>query len=67
MQPLSVTFKELFPGKPHWTAEDIPDLTGKVRPFFNFFNVQVVCVTGGNSGIGWETCKVSFLSNELTT
>lgn len=46
--------KEIFPGKPHWTAQDMQDLTGKV-----------VCVTGGNTGIGWETCKVIILSRVL--
>lgn len=40
-------FLETFPGKPHWSTEQIPDLSG-----------QVVIVTGGNSGIGLETCKV---------
>src|SRR5438045_2272898 len=47
---LTTWLKELFPGKPHWTANDMPDLTGKV-----------VVVTGGNAGIGWEKCKVIAL------
>eukprot|EP01117_Protostelium_nocturnum_P005977 TRINITY_DN2149_c0_g1_i1.p1 TRINITY_DN2149_c0_g1~~TRINITY_DN2149_c0_g1_i1.p1 ORF type:complete len:329 (+),score=100.45 TRINITY_DN2149_c0_g1_i1:236-1222(+) len=35
----------MFPGTPRWTAESIPNLTG-----------TVALVTGGNSGIGKETC-----------
>ncbi|KAF8601547.1 NAD-P-binding protein [Ceratobasidium sp. AG-I] len=40
-------YKETFPGKPRWSIDQIPDLTG-----------QVIIVTGGNAGIGRETCKV---------
>ncbi|KAF8594162.1 NAD-binding protein [Ceratobasidium sp. AG-I] len=39
--------KELLPGKPGWSVDQVPDLTG-----------QVIIVTGGNAGIGRETCKV---------
>ncbi|KAG9097256.1 hypothetical protein FRC07_010815, partial [Ceratobasidium sp. 392] len=39
-------YKETFPGKPSWSVDQIPDLTG-----------QVMIVTGGNAGIGRETCK----------
>ncbi|KAG8697084.1 hypothetical protein FRC09_008084, partial [Ceratobasidium sp. 395] len=39
-------YKEGFPGKPRWSVDQIPDLTG-----------QVIIVTGGNAGIGRETCK----------
>ncbi|KAG8699821.1 hypothetical protein FRC09_006358 [Ceratobasidium sp. 395] len=38
---------ETFPGKPDWSVDQIPDLTG-----------QTMVVTGGNAGIGRETCKV---------
>ncbi|EJD54306.1 NAD(P)-binding protein [Auricularia subglabra TFB-10046 SS5] len=37
---------QVFPPKPRWTADDIPDLSGKV-----YF------VTGGTSGVGKETVQ----------
>ncbi|KAG8747713.1 hypothetical protein FRC10_011840 [Ceratobasidium sp. 414] len=40
------TYKQVFPGQPRWSVDQIPDLTG-----------QVMIVTGGNAGIGRETCK----------
>jgi hypothetical protein len=39
---------QMFPGQPTWTGDDVPDLTGRVA-----------VVTGGNTGVGKETVKVS--------
>ncbi|CEL51558.1 hypothetical protein RSOLAG1IB_00093 [Rhizoctonia solani AG-1 IB] len=39
-------FSQTFPPKPVFSVEQIPDLTG-----------QVIIVTGGNAGVGRETCK----------
>ena|ERR1700729_3622204 len=39
--------QQSFPPKPTWSANDMPDLSGKV-----------VIVTGGNTGLGFQTAKV---------
>ncbi|KAG8689212.1 hypothetical protein FRC11_003736 [Ceratobasidium sp. 423] len=41
-----------FPPKPVFTIDQIPDLTG-----------QVIIVTGGNAGIGKETCEALLNKN----
>jgi len=38
--------QQSFPPKPTWSANDMPDLSGKV-----------VIVTGGNTGLGFQTAK----------
>ncbi|CAE6523748.1 unnamed protein product [Rhizoctonia solani] len=46
------SFSQGFPPKSHFTVEQIPDMTG-----------QVVIVTGGNAGVGKETCKALLNKN----
>ena len=41
-----------IPPKPEWTVDDIPNLSGKV-----------MIVTGGNTGIGYETAKAVLSKN----
>ncbi|KZT52555.1 NAD(P)-binding protein [Calocera cornea HHB12733] len=43
---------EMLPPKAKWLPEDMPDLTGKVA-----------IVTGGNTGIGFVTCKYLLKKN----
>ncbi|CCO34593.1 hypothetical protein BN14_08697 [Rhizoctonia solani AG-1 IB] len=45
-------FSQAFPPKSLFSVEQIPDLTG-----------QVVIVTGGNAGVGKETCKALLNKN----
>ena len=45
------TYSQIFPPKPKWTPDQMDDLSGKV-----------IIVTGGNTGIGFETCKVLFFT-----
>jgi retinol dehydrogenase-12 len=44
---VNTMYKQGFPPKAQWGVDDIPDLTGRV-----------IVVTGGYSGIGYETVKV---------
>jgi hypothetical protein len=44
---VNTMYKQGFPPKAQWGVDDIPDLTG-----------CVIVVTGGYSGIGYETVKV---------
>ncbi|KAJ7086641.1 NAD-P-binding protein [Mycena epipterygia] len=47
------SFSEKWPPKPTWKApDDVPDLAG-----------QIFLVTGGNAGIGRETCRVLVARN----
>ncbi|KAL6302935.1 NAD(P)-binding protein [Sparassis latifolia] len=46
------TLTNLFPPKPKWAVEQMPDLLG-----------QVIIVTGGNAGIGRETVKALLSHN----
>jgi retinol dehydrogenase-12 len=50
--PLGALFRQIFPPAPEWAVDKIPDLSG-----------QVFIVTGGNAGIGKETCKQLLLKN----
>ncbi|KAI5888316.1 NAD(P)-binding protein [Schizophyllum commune H4-8] len=43
---------ETFPAKPDWSADSVPDLTGRV-----------MAVTGANSGVGKEVTKVLLQRN----
>lgn len=45
---------QLFPGKPTYTEEDIPDLAGKVY-----------LVTGANTGIGKEVAQILYSKNAV--
>ena len=52
MPPFSTILRQLYPPTPQWSVDAISDLSGKV-----------FIVTGGNAGIGRETCKQLLLKN----
>ncbi|KAI0322377.1 NAD-P-binding protein [Amylostereum chailletii] len=43
---------EMWPPRPQWTADQVPDLSG-----------QVMIVTGGSAGLGKETCRILLTRN----
>jgi retinol dehydrogenase-12 len=52
LKDLHYIYDQCFPVKPSYSTHDVPDLSGKV-----------VVVTGGGSGIGFETSKVLLVRN----
>ncbi|CAE6471125.1 unnamed protein product [Rhizoctonia solani] len=52
MGTVSSILEQSFPPAPRWSVDQIPDLSNKV-----------FVVTGGNAGIGLETCKVLLSKN----
>ena len=64
MPAIASVLSQMFPGKPKWSVDEIPDLSGKVMLVTGMLvgdedkDDESDIGVGGNTGIGRETVKV---------